>query len=80
MDELLYFICQKFFRFPSGYSFLRNNKIPPLPCPNSHLLAVEIECGFDKKMFTLLIKKCINTLEQEIQGVIVLNEVFLLYV
>ncbi|KAF0750370.1 THAP-type domain-containing protein, partial [Aphis craccivora] len=67
-------------RSPSGYSFLRNNKILPLPCPNSiraHLLAVEIGCGFDKKIFKLLKKKFMNKSEQGRQGVIVVDEVFL---
>lgn len=59
---------------------MRNNKILPLPCPNSiraHLLAVEIGCGFDKKIFKLLKKKFMNKSEQGRQGVIVVDEVFL---
>lgn len=67
-------------RSPSGYSFLRNNNILPLPCTNSirtHLLSVEIGCGFDKKIFKLLKKKLSNKTEQERQGVILLDEIFL---
>lgn len=74
------FIGKNIFRSPGGYSFLRNNKILPLPCPNSiraHLLAVEIGCGFDKQFFKLLKKKFINKSKQERQGVIVLDKVFL---
>ncbi|CAI6359919.1 unnamed protein product [Macrosiphum euphorbiae] len=47
-------------RSPSGYNFLRENKILPLPCVNSirnHLLAVKIGCGFDLNLFKLLKKK-----------------------
>jgi len=51
-----------------------------LPCTNSirsHLLAVEIGCGFDKNFFKLLKKKFSTKYEQERQGVLVLDEVFL---
>lgn len=68
------------FRSPTGYSFLRNNNTLPLPCTNSirsHLLAVEIGCGFDKNFFKLLKKKFSTKSEQERQGVLVLDEVFL---
>uniref|UniRef100_A0A2S2QFE1 Uncharacterized protein n=1 Tax=Sipha flava TaxID=143950 RepID=A0A2S2QFE1_9HEMI len=47
-------------RSPSGYKFLRDNNILPLPCVNTvrrNLLAVQIGCGFDLNFFKLLKKK-----------------------
>ncbi|XP_050060677.1 uncharacterized protein LOC126551448 isoform X2 [Aphis gossypii] len=74
-------LCMLFqIRSPSGYKFLRDQNILPLPCVNTirkHLLAVEIGCGFDNNFFKLLKKKFDLKSEQQKQGVIVLDEIFL---
>lgn len=72
-SKLLFDIPCYIFRSFSGYSFLRNNNILPLPCTNTirvHFLAVKMGCGFDKHFFKLLKKKFLNTTEQQRQGVI----------
>jgi len=52
----------------------------PLPCVNTirkHLLAIEIGCGFDPNFFKLLKKKFDTKTEQQKQGILVLDEIFL---
>lgn len=69
-----------FFRSPSGYRFLRDQNILPLPCTNTirkHFLAINIGCGFDQNFFKLLKKKFSFKSDQQKQGVLVIDEVFL---
>ncbi|KAL4142571.1 hypothetical protein QTP88_005006 [Uroleucon formosanum] len=53
---------------PSGYRFLRNQNILPLPCVKTvrkYLLAINKECGFDLNFFKLLKKKNIKYISQQ---------------
>ncbi|KAE9522685.1 hypothetical protein AGLY_016907, partial [Aphis glycines] len=48
---------------PSGYTFLREQNLLPLPCVDTlrrHLMAVNIGCDFDEKFFKILEKKFMN--------------------
>lgn len=74
---MLYFVL---YRSPSGYKFLRDQNILPLPCVNTirrHLLAFKSECGFDYSFFKLLKKKFSNKTQQQRTGVLLLDEIFL---
>lgn len=60
--KILFFFCTYIncFRSPTGYKFLRDQNILPLPCVSTihkNLLAVKIGCGFDLNLFKLLKKK-----------------------
>lgn len=69
-----------FSRSPSGYKFLREQNILPLPCINTirkHLLAVEIGCGFDKNLFKLLTKRFATKNNFEKKGNLLLDEISL---
>jgi len=74
---MLYFVL---YRSPSGYKFLRDQNILPLPCVKTirkHLLAFKCECGFDNSFFKLLKKKFSNKTQQQRTGVLLLDEIFL---
>ncbi|CAI6351322.1 unnamed protein product [Macrosiphum euphorbiae] len=67
-------------RSPSGYKFLREQNILPLPCINTirkHLLAVEIRCGFDKNLFKLLTKRFATKNNFEKKGILLFDEISL---
>lgn len=67
-------------RSPSGYRFLRDQNILPLPCINtirSNLLAIKVGCGFDPNFFKLLEKNFSNKTENQKVGILSLDEVFL---
>lgn len=68
------------FRSPTGYKFLRDQNILPLPCISTirkHLLAIKIGCGFDPNLFKLLKKKFSTKSEHQKKGMILLDEMFL---
>jgi len=68
------------FRSPSGYKFLRDQNILPLPCTKTirkYLLAIKIGCGFDTNFFKLLKKKFSTKNQFERKGVLLLDEMFL---
>lgn len=69
-----------FYSSPSGYKFLRNQKLLPLPCVDTirkHLLAIKGECGFDNSFFKLLKKKFLHKTIDQKKGILLLDEVFL---
>jgi len=69
-----------FSRSPSGYKFLREQNILPLPCINTirkHLLAVEIGRGFDKNLFKLLTKRFATKNNFEKKGILLFDEISL---
>lgn len=68
------------FRSPSGYKFLRDHNILPLPCINTvrkYLLAIKIGCGFDPNLFKLLKKKFSTKNKFQRKGILLLDEMFL---
>lgn len=68
------------YRSPSGYKFLHDQNIVPLPCVNTirkNLLAFKSECGFDNLFFKLLKKKFSNKTQQQRTGILLLDEIFL---
>lgn len=68
------------YRSPSGYKFLREQKILPLPCTTTlrnYLLAVKVGCGFDPDFFKLLKKKFLNKTEFQRKMILVFDEIFL---
>lgn len=68
------------FRSPSGFKFLRDNNILPLPCINTvrkYLLAIKIDCGFDPNLFKLLKKKFTTKNKFQRKGILLLDEIFL---
>lgn len=68
------------FRSPSGYRFLRNQNILPLPCVKTvrkYLLAINNECGFDLNFFKLLKKKMLSKSDYQKKGILLLDEVYL---
>ncbi|KAL4127531.1 hypothetical protein QTP88_011706 [Uroleucon formosanum] len=78
--ELLYFESKKYTQdlSPSGYTFLREQNILPLPCINTiknHLLAVEIRCGFNKNLFELLTKRFSTKNNFEKKGILLFDEI-----
>jgi len=65
---------------PSGYKYLREQKILPLPCTKTlrnYLLAIKIGCGFDPDFFKLLKKKFANKTEFQRKMILVFDEIFL---
>lgn len=69
-----------FYRSPSGYKFLLEQKILPLPSVNTlrnHLLAIKVGCGFDGKFFELLKKKFLGKTENQRKVILVFDEIFL---
>lgn len=68
------------YRSPSGYKFLHDQNVLPLPCVNTirkRLLAFKSECGFDNTFFKLLKKKFSNKTQQQRTDVLLLDEIFL---
>lgn len=68
------------YRSPSGYKYLREQNILPLPCVTTlrkYLLAVKIGCGFDADFFKLLKKKFENKTEYQKKMILVFDEIFL---
>lgn len=67
-------------RSPSGYKFLREHNVIPLPCVNTirkHLLAIKSGCGFDIIFFKLFKKKFSVKTEYQKKGILVLGEILL---
>ncbi|XP_050064415.1 uncharacterized protein LOC126553315 [Aphis gossypii] len=67
-------------RSPSGYKFLRDQNILPLPCTKTvrkYLLAIKIGCGFDANFFKLLEKKFSIKNQFQRKGILLLDEMFL---
>jgi len=65
---------------PSGYKYLREQKILPLPCTKTlrnYLLAIKIGCGFDPDFFKLLKKKFANKTELQRKMILIFDEIFL---
>lgn len=68
------------FRSRSGYKFLRDHNILPLPCIKTvrkYLLAVKIGCGFDPNLFKLLKKKFSTKNKFQRKCILLLDEMFL---
>lgn len=69
-----------YFRSPSGYKFLRDQNIIPLPCINTvrkYLLAIKIGCGFDPNFFKLLKNKFSSKNKFQRKGIVLLDEISL---
>lgn len=64
-------------RSPSGYSFLRENDILPLPCISTvrkYLSLVRVKCGFDSSFFNAFKKMSMKDAYQR-HGILVFDEV-----
>ncbi|XP_060855841.1 uncharacterized protein LOC132933592 [Metopolophium dirhodum] len=67
-------------RSPTGYKFLKDQNILPLPCVSTirkNLLAIKIVCGFDPNLFKLLKMTFSTKSEHKKKGIILLDEMFL---
>lgn len=67
------------YRSPSGYKYLKEQNILPLPSISTirkHLLAVKIGCGFDKDFFKLLKKKFSEKSDNQKKVILVFDEIF----
>jgi len=63
---------------PSGYSFLRNNNIMPLPCVRTvrnYLSTINTSCGFDDNFFELFKKRLKSKNIMQRHGLIVFDEI-----
>lgn len=65
-------------RSPSGYSFLRNNNILPLPCVSTirkYLSMVRVKCGFDSRFFTTFKNKLASKDNFQKHGILIFDEI-----
>jgi len=67
-------------RSPSGYSFMRENKLLPLPCIRSirnYLQLIKTSCGFDEQFLQLFAKHLEGKEEYQKHGLLIFDEISL---